>query len=297
MTGVRFSTARVAALLIAPLAVCQCSPLAGADAPRIAVAPSPARQGDCVFVFVRPQAPPAAGECRWAGRAYPLFPVGDGYRAVVPVSPDAPAGPHKLVIVLRDRADKVTQTPCAVTVVKRAFGVQKLSLTPSATRLYTDAEAEQERRTIHNALVRASAEQLWRGAFAWPCRGPVRTGFGVARTINGEIQYRHRGLDIGAAEGTPVVAPADGVVSLVREGYKLHGNTIALDHGQGVSSLYLHLSGICVHEGQRVARGEVIGKVGASGVATGPHLHWAVYVAGQAVEPRFWVELPQECRR
>jgi murein DD-endopeptidase MepM/ murein hydrolase activator NlpD len=212
------------------------------------------------------------------------------------VSPDTPPGPRKVIIALRDGANKITQTPCRVTVVKRAFRVQKLSLKPSAARLYTDAEAEQERKTIHDALARASAEQLWRGAFIWPCRGRVSTGFGAARTINGEIQYRHRGLDIGAAQGTPVVAAADGVVSLVREGYKLHGNTIALDHGQGISSLYLHLSAMGVREGQRVARGDVIGKVGATGVATGPHLHWAVYVGGQAVEPRFWVNLPPGCR-
>ena len=290
------SVARSALLLAALACALSRSPDGAADSPRVDIAAASARQGDCVFVFVRPDAPPTAGECRWEGETYSLFPAGDGYRAILPVAPDAPVGPRELVVVLREPAGEVVRATRTVKVVKRDFGVQKLRMSKSTARLYTDRDAERERELIHGALARVSAEQLWRGPFAWPCKGRVSTGFGLARSVNGEIEYRHRGLDIAAAAGAPVVAAAAGVVSLVADDFKLHGKTIALDHGQGVSTLYLHLSKIHVKQGQRVVPGERIGAVGATGAATGPHLHWAVYVHDHAVEPHFWLDLPAECR-
>lgn len=261
----------------------------------IAVTPSPARQGDCLLVLVQAEESPAP-ECQWEGKSYPLYRVGDAYRAILPVPPDTPPGPRKLEIVLRDDAGAVTRTTGKVTVVKRAFGVQKLRMKRETSRVYDDPSVKQEAPTIHTGLAQTADEQLWQGPFAWPVKARVSTGFGLARTINGRIQYRHRGLDLAAPAGTKVFAPARGVVRLVRGDFKLHGKTIVLDHGQGVGSVYLHLSEICVIEGQRVNRGERIGKVGMTGAATGPHLHWGVYVSGEAVEPQFWINLPQGCR-
>jgi len=280
--------------LIAPAMAAAMAGGATADLPRLDVTPKTVRQGDCVFVVVQPgQVAPAAGECKWLGTRYPLFAVPSGYRAILPVPPDTAAGIRFVVVVLTDPAGETRQTELPLTVVKRQFAVQKLRMTQKATRLYTDPAAAQEGKTIHAALTQISDEQLWHGAFAWPYKGRVSTDFGAARSINGRIDYRHNGLDIAAPAGAPVYAPAGGMVKLVRQDYKLHGKTVVIDHGQGVSSLYLHLSQIAVKEGQGVAEGDLIGSVGSTGAATGPHLHWGVYIAGQAVDPRFWINLPQ----
>jgi hypothetical protein len=283
----------IAAAAVATAWLMAASVPGSADLPLLDIVPKSVRQGDCAFVIVRPGAvPPAAGECRWLGKTYTLFAAGDGYRAILPVSPDAPTGLRSVVVVLQDGAGESRETSLPVTIIKRAFGVQKLRMSKETSRLYTDPSVEQEGKTIHAALAQVSDEQLWQGPFAWPVSGKVTTGFGLARTINGAIQYRHRGLDISGAAGSPVFAPAAGIVRLVRQDFKLHGKTIVLDHGQGVGSIYLHLSEILVKEGQRVARGELIGRVGATGAATGPHLHWGTYVAGESVDPRFWINLP-----
>ena len=125
-----------------------------------------------------------------------------------------------------------------------------------------------------------------------PVEGRISTGFGLQRYINGRLSYRHRGLDIAAPEGTPVRAAADGMVSLADDSFVLHGQTVIVDHGHGISSLYLHMSQLAVGDGETVRRGQTIGRVGATGVATGPHLHFAVYAYHEAVDPLFWTQLP-----
>ena len=103
--------------------------------------------------------------------------------------------------------------------------------------------------------------------------------------------YYHRGVDYATGTGTPVIAPAAGRISLVgneSEGFRVHGNTVGIDHGQGVLSIFLHLSRIDVQEGDIVQAGQTVGAVGSTGSSTGPHLHWGLYVHGQAIDPVPW---------
>jgi murein DD-endopeptidase MepM/ murein hydrolase activator NlpD len=179
-----------------------------------------------------------------------------------------------------------------IQVSPRKFGVQYLKLSASQQAKYVAPEVERERKLIGAALDRVSPERLWEGNFILPVEGRISTAFGLERRVSKHLVYRHRGVDIAAAEGTEVKAAASGVVSLADESFVLHGKTVVVDHGQGVSSLYIHLSAIEVSEGERVARGEVIGRVGATGVATGPHVHFAVYAYHEPLDPLFWVELP-----
>ncbi len=139
-------------------------------------------------------------------------------------------------------------------------------------------------------------EKFWRGAFRRPNQGSVTSGYGIRRYYNGVFakDYYHRGIDYAGAYGSPVVAPAPGRVALVgrvAEGFKLHGNTVGIDHGQGITTIYLHLSRIHVKEGDFVRSGQVIGSVGATGGVTGPHLHWGLYVNGLSVDPSPWREV------
>jgi murein DD-endopeptidase MepM/ murein hydrolase activator NlpD len=113
--------------------------------------------------------------------------------------------------------------------------------------------------------------------------------FGVTRYHNGKpTGDYHAGIDQRAAAGSPIHAIAAGVVKIVQL-YNLRGGTVAVDHGQGLESIYLHMSKFAVKEGDVVERGDVIGFVGATGRATGPHLHWTIYANGEAVNPLQWV--------
>jgi murein DD-endopeptidase MepM/ murein hydrolase activator NlpD len=120
--------------------------------------------------------------------------------------------------------------------------------------------------------------------FLQPVTGPLSSSFGRRRILNGEPRSPHSGLDIAADTGTPVLAPASGTVTLTGDFY-FNGNTVFVDHGQGLISMMCHLNRIDVHEGDTVTRGDVLGQVGATGRVTGPHLHWSVSMNGNRVDP------------
>lgn len=123
----------------------------------------------------------------------------------------------------------------------------------------------------------ATDAQGWRQDFIWPVKGRISGRFGSQRIYQGKPGSYHSGLDIAVPTGTPYVAPADGVVTLVsQKPFTLEGNLLMIDHGNGLNSAFLHSSSIAVKKGDKVKQGQVIGKVGATGRATGPHLHWGM---------------------
>ena len=132
-------------------------------------------------------------------------------------------------------------------------------------------------------------KRYWTEPLKLPVPGCMTSLFGVTRYHNGKpTGDYHAGIDQRAASGTPIHAIAAGVVKIVQV-YNLRGGTVAIDHGQGLQSIYLHMSEFAVKEGDVVGRGDVIGYVGATGRATGPHLHWTIYANGEAVNPLQWV--------
>jgi murein DD-endopeptidase MepM/ murein hydrolase activator NlpD len=137
-----------------------------------------------------------------------------------------------------------------------------------------------------NASIRArDNDHPWfADAFDWPAHGIVSSIYGSQRILNGKPQVPHLGVDIAAPMGTPIQAPADGIVSLTAEQY-LNGGFTMLDHGHGVSTLYLHQSKRLVKDGDKVSRGQMIGEIGQTGRATGPNLHWAMFWFQVGLDP------------
>lgn len=126
----------------------------------------------------------------------------------------------------------------------------------------------------------------WRQDFIWPLQGRISGRFGAQRIYNGTPGSYHSGLDIAMPTGTPFVAPADGVVVLAaKDAFTLEGHLLMIDHGMGLNSAFLHCSELLVEEGQTVRQGQVIGKIGATGRASGPHLHWGMKWNAARVDP------------
>ncbi|HEX5673933.1 MAG TPA: M23 family metallopeptidase, partial [Azonexus sp.] len=128
--------------------------------------------------------------------------------------------------------------------------------------------------------------------FALPASGPLSSRFGLRRIFNGQPRNPHAGLDVAVGAGAPVRAPAAGVVANAGD-YFFNGNTVFIDHGQGLITAYMHLSRIDVRAGQPVKKGESLGAVGATGRVTGPHLHWAVILNNTPVDPELFLARPQ----
>jgi murein DD-endopeptidase MepM/ murein hydrolase activator NlpD len=135
---------------------------------------------------------------------------------------------------------------------------------------------KREGAEIAHARSRDTAESWFADTFDWPVAGIISGTWGNQRILNGEPRAPHFGVDIAAPQGTPIHAPADGFVSLASPDFYLDGGITLLDHGHGVSTVYIHQSKLLVKANKRVSRGEVIGLVGMTGRATGPHLHWAM---------------------
>jgi len=252
------------------------------------------QQGDILFVTVEGASPDAEGTIIWMGQKTPLSHGESGLQALLPIKVDTRPGVYPVKIALEEPEKEFLVRNVAVK--KRWFATQSLWLSEDQLSNYDYPGVEREYDEIHRAFKKFSALQIWEGPFLMPVEGKVKTVFGLKRYVNGEDYGEHRGQDIAAGQGEPVRASNSGTVTLVREDYRLHGKTIILDHGQGVSTIYLHLSSIAVREGDTVGRGAVIGRVGATGVATGPHLHWGIYVHGEAVNPSALLNPPREWR-
>ncbi|WP_035985330.1 M23 family metallopeptidase [Leptolyngbya sp. KIOST-1] len=217
---------------------------------------------------------------------YPTFPIsGNRFRALVPTSPLDPPGRMVVRVIGTGETRNL-----ALGLKNRNFPTQRITLSPGRSNLGTQHEFD--RVAAFKNLV--TPERHWNGVMQRPNSGRTTTQYGVRRYYNGVFaqDYYHRGLDYGAPTGSPVTSPAAGRIGLVgrvADGFELHGNTIGIDHGQGVLSIMLHLSRIDVNEGDFVRPGQVIGAVGNTGASSGPHLHWGLYVHGICVDPAPWM--------
>jgi murein DD-endopeptidase MepM/ murein hydrolase activator NlpD len=202
------------------------------------------------------------------------------------------AGPAAVLAWHDARGAAVTRS---LVIAARQWRIQSLPTLPPHP--VPDAEFE-ARRPGEVALIAAarapiSAQTGWAGSFIAPAIGPVTGVYGSQRILAGTPSAPHAGIDFGAKPGSPVVAPAAGIVRLAQGPFTLEGNLVMIDHGLGLVSAFLHLSRIDVKPGDIVTQGQQIGAVGATGRATGPHLHWGVTWTDVRVDPATLLAAPQ----
>lgn len=178
-----------------------------------------------------------------------------------------------------------------LTIAPRAWDIERVNVakgTGGGSEAWW-AKREPEWLAIKAAREMETGATGWSQDFIWPVKGRISGRFGRQRIYRGEPGSYHSGLDIAPGAGVPYVAPADGVVVLARTGFSLEGGLIIIDHGAGLNSAFLHSSRIVVTEGQHVKQGEHIGNVGATGRASGPHLHWSLKWNDARLDPLLFV--------
>ena len=219
--------------------------------------------------------PPAV---RYRGRPVLLFTEGSRRKAAIGLPLDLEPGS----VAVSLNGDDIV-----IAVEPYAYREQRLTV---KNQSYVTPDPEQleriarERKIIDAAIGNYREAELDGIALRAPVPGPRSSSFGLRRFFNDQPRSPHKGMDIAAAEGTPIIAPRDGVVTATGD-YFFNGNTVIVDHGQGLVTLYCHLSEIDVAEGDSVATGALLGAVGSTGRVTGPHLHFGVYLNGTAVDP------------
>jgi murein DD-endopeptidase MepM/ murein hydrolase activator NlpD len=209
--------------------------------------------------------------------------AGSPPRAVVGIPLSARAGRHE--IVLTHGARPMTRIPFTVT--SKKYPEQRLTIkdpkmvNPDPKDL---VRIERETKQMLAQYERFSPLHASPFPLLRPADGAISSQFGFRRILNGEPRNPHTGMDIAADTGTPILSPAAGTISLIGNFY-FNGNTVFVDHGAGLISMFCHLSAVDVKEGETVDRGKAVGKVGATGRATGPHLHWSLSMNGERIDP------------
>lgn len=232
--------------------------------------------------LLRGTAPPGLLALTLEGSDVPV--AGDG-RFLLGLDRDAPAE-MRLVARLADGRELVE----TLRVAPRAWRLQRIGMARPSRGPTPEYRVLREGELTRIAAARAerTGARGWAQGLIWPARGRISARFGDQRIYRGGVPAAyHSGTDVAAGGGATVVAPADGVVTLAPPPmFSLEGNLVIIDHGLGLSSAFLHLSSVTVRAGQSVRRGEPIGRVGATGRATGPHLHWSLVWNGARLDPQ-----------
>ena len=245
-------------------------------------------QGRAAVVRVTSSA--ASAVATFNEREFSLIAREGGFWGVIAVEADQPPGDYPITVALKNSAGAIAGSLSgAVSVYDASFPVEYITLDPESSALLTPDLAQQEASTRASVFATFTAQRLWSGPFTFPVSDTfISSPYGVFRSYNGgPVTDFHHGTDFPVDEGTPVMAANSGRVAFAGA-LPIRGTSVIVDHGDGVFSGYHHLSQTAVQVGQAVAQGDLLGYSGATGLATGPHLHWEIVVRGEAIDPVFW---------
>jgi murein DD-endopeptidase MepM/ murein hydrolase activator NlpD len=259
-------------------------------------------QGSLLLLELRSATQPVSAiKATWDNREIPFWqePRADEksaslWRALLGV--DLELKPDNYALTLAAKTESAEDIPCSATIdVKEAkFATESLKVAPNFVEPNAEqlARAEAERQRLRAIFATITPERLWDGSFHYPLAGVTTGGnFGKRRILNGKAGSPHSGVDFPAPAGTPVYTPQRGRVVLAEPLY-FSGNTVVLDHGLGLYTLYAHFESISVQPGELVDTGALLGRVGATGRVTGPHLHWGATVNRARTNPLQLISLP-----
>jgi len=244
------------------------------------------RQGEVVVVTATTSKPVAAMRARAFDRELPTFQLdATRWRALLGIDIDTKPGSYEVSFEATSAGQTITSTT-ELTITAGEFGRRVLKVDNAFVNPPPPVVARimREAAEVEQLWMQSEPHRLWDTGFVRPVPGRANGAFGSRSVFNGQPRQPHGGADFLSPAGTPIQAPNSGRVVLARELY-FTGNTVVIDHGLGVFSLLAHLSVMDVHQGELVAQGQTIGRVGATGRVTGPHLHWAVRMNGARVDP------------
>lgn len=270
-------------LLVCGMFATSMSHAAGFIAPRVSTVPGG------VATFQIPGGPDERPVVKHDGRPTMVVRQGTQWLAIVGISLDIEPGEHGVDVEQPGKDPR----RLSFQVLPKQYRTQELKVAPAMVNPSPENEARiaREREKVTAALASFSADAPATLRLAQPVPGPRSSSFGLRRVFNGESRRPHSGMDIAAPTGTPIKAPLAGRIVDTGE-YYFNGGNVIIDHGQGLTTMYCHLSKIRVEVGQEVKLGEVIGDVGATGRVTGPHLHWGVALSGTMVDPALFLAPP-----
>lgn len=231
-----------------------------------------------------------AASARLNGRKVTLFPQADGPALGLMPIPTLEA-PGKYQLDFLDQSGAVLRST-EITVEDAYYPRENITIAPQTSSL---KPSPGEQATVGKFKDEILPERYWKEPFEAPVPGCVTSPYGSTRLHNGKLTGDfHAGIDQRGAAGTPIHPITPGVVKIVQK-WNLRGGTVAIDHGQGLESIYLHMSAFHATEGQQVTPNDVIGYVGSTGRSTGPHVHWTMYVNSVPVNPAQWMKLEPPC--
>lgn len=250
--------------------------------------PRKVKQGDvCVVnVFVPKGTRLLTGEFQGKNLSFYKVKKRRLFRTLIGVDMETEPGTYQLVIAAKSSSGKTVNGRYRIRIKKMDFGEQRITLPEEMVELDEDTlkQVEEEEKKVKEIWIKEKSDRIWRGKFIKPLGGDIISPFGVRRILNGLPRNQHSGVDLKAGMGEEIRSSNNGIVVFVGELY-FSGESVVVDHGRGLYTMYFHLSRIDIEEGQRVKKGEILGLAGSTGRSTGPHLHWGVRLHGARVDP------------
>ncbi len=255
----------------------------------LVIDPKIAWQGKVLTVKVLSAEGIAEVKASFLGQDFKCYRSGDDFQGVVGVPINQKTGYYNLKLIVTREDGNVEEITKKMKVWATRFPYSRFWLKPSKKKLMTRKLINKEWAQIEKTLIVENSVQRWEGRFSRPVEGRVSQGFGHRQIINGKNSGNHRGVDIAVFNGTEIKAPNRGKV-VFKERLKAFGGTLILDHGQGIHTLYFHMSKVIPEVGEEIEKGELIGLSGNSGISSGPHLHWGMSVHNLRIDPMQWVK-------
>jgi murein DD-endopeptidase MepM/ murein hydrolase activator NlpD len=250
------------------------------------------KQGDAVWIKIKSSKKIESGTIMLNKKKFKLFQKSNGsmnYLSCIGISRFAT--PSKATLGFRfifsDGSQYTTQLP--ITIAAANFKQEHITLKPKKYKISQDKTSRKnENRLIEQKFSTVTPAKKFHNEFLWPLAGRISSKFGTQRVYNNTPGWSHSGTDISAKEGTPIQASQSGTIVLSKS-LNVHGNTVMINHGWGIVSIYNHLHQLNVKLNDKVTKGDIIGTVGSTGIATGPHLHFGISIQSIRVDPEEWV--------